>query len=94
MAEVEYVGASRIYPGNPVPAVNELDLEIADGPGPLLGGDIDGLKAESVAQAIVGVDKGWVFWIGPDGNDGYTLAGREFDATTLRLNPTLRRPRR
>ena len=23
MAEVQYVGASRIYPGNPVPAVNE-----------------------------------------------------------------------
>ncbi|UQX88946.1 sn-glycerol-3-phosphate ABC transporter ATP-binding protein UgpC [Jatrophihabitans telluris] len=31
MAAVEYVGASRIYPGNPVPAVNKLDLDIADG---------------------------------------------------------------
>ncbi len=32
MAEVEYVGASRIYPGTPpVKAVNKLDLEIADG---------------------------------------------------------------
>jgi multiple sugar transport system ATP-binding protein len=31
MAEVQYVGASRIYPGNPVPAVNSLDLDIADG---------------------------------------------------------------
>ena len=31
MAEVQYVGASRIYPGNPVPAVNKLDLDIADG---------------------------------------------------------------
>ncbi|HYT09838.1 MAG TPA: sn-glycerol-3-phosphate ABC transporter ATP-binding protein UgpC [Mycobacteriales bacterium] len=32
MAEVEYVGASRIYPGNPpVTAVNKLDLDIADG---------------------------------------------------------------
>jgi multiple sugar transport system ATP-binding protein len=31
MAEVSYVDASRIYPGNPVPAVNRLNLEIADG---------------------------------------------------------------
>jgi multiple sugar transport system ATP-binding protein len=31
MAEVSYVGASRIYPGNPVPAVNKLDLDVADG---------------------------------------------------------------
>jgi multiple sugar transport system ATP-binding protein len=28
---VQYVGASRIYPGNPVPAVNSLDLDVADG---------------------------------------------------------------
>ncbi len=31
MAEVSYVDASRIYPGNPVPAVNRLNLEIGDG---------------------------------------------------------------
>ena len=31
MAEVSYVGASRIYAGNPVPAVNKLDLDVADG---------------------------------------------------------------
>src|SRR5919197_4399890 len=31
MAEVSYMDASRIYPGNPVPAVNHLNLEIADG---------------------------------------------------------------
>ena len=31
MAEVKYVEASRIYPGNPVPAVNKLNLDIADG---------------------------------------------------------------
>ena len=29
MAEVQYVKASRIYPGNPVPAVNSLDLDIS-----------------------------------------------------------------
>jgi multiple sugar transport system ATP-binding protein len=31
MAEVEFVRATCVYPGNPVPAVNELDLEVADG---------------------------------------------------------------
>jgi multiple sugar transport system ATP-binding protein len=31
MAEVQYIDASRIYPGNPIPAVNQLNLEIADG---------------------------------------------------------------
>jgi multiple sugar transport system ATP-binding protein len=31
MAEVEYVSATCLYPGNPVPAVDKLDLEIKDG---------------------------------------------------------------
>jgi multiple sugar transport system ATP-binding protein len=31
MAEVQYVEASRIYPGNPTPAVNRLNLDVADG---------------------------------------------------------------
>jgi multiple sugar transport system ATP-binding protein len=31
MAEVAYVNATRIYPGNPTPAVNKLNLDINDG---------------------------------------------------------------
>jgi multiple sugar transport system ATP-binding protein len=31
MAEVQFVEASRIYPNNPVPAVNKLNLDVADG---------------------------------------------------------------
>ena len=31
MASVSYVNASRIYAGNPIPAVNKLNLEVADG---------------------------------------------------------------
>src|SRR5947209_4785631 len=31
MAEVEYSEATCLYPGNPVPAVNSLDLQIKDG---------------------------------------------------------------
>jgi multiple sugar transport system ATP-binding protein len=30
MATVSFKGATRIYPGNPVPAVSKLDLDIAD----------------------------------------------------------------
>ncbi len=31
MAAVNYVGATCVYPGNPIPAVEDLNLEIADG---------------------------------------------------------------
>ncbi|MGX7677275.1 ABC transporter ATP-binding protein [Jatrophihabitans sp. DSM 45814] len=31
MAAVEYVHATRIYPGNPIPAVNDLELSVEDG---------------------------------------------------------------
>ena len=31
MAAVQYVNASRIFEGNQIPAVNQLDLDIADG---------------------------------------------------------------
>jgi multiple sugar transport system ATP-binding protein len=31
MSTVAFVGASRLYPGNDVPAVDRLDLEVADG---------------------------------------------------------------
>ncbi|MGX7677695.1 ABC transporter ATP-binding protein [Jatrophihabitans sp. DSM 45814] len=31
MAEVQYLGATRVYPSSPVPAVNKLDLDVADG---------------------------------------------------------------
>jgi multiple sugar transport system ATP-binding protein len=31
MAEVQYIKASRVYPGATVPSVNRLDLDIADG---------------------------------------------------------------
>ena len=31
MATVRFINASRIYPGNPVPSVNKINLDIADG---------------------------------------------------------------
>lgn len=66
------------------------EIEVAEGPGPLLGGEVDGVQADAVEAAAKGVDKAWLLAIGPDGKDGYVLAGREFDVATLRLNPTLR----
>jgi len=65
-------------------------LEVADGPGPLLGGDLDHASADAIAAAAPGRDKAWLIVIGPDGGDGFALAGREFDATTLRLGQVTR----
>jgi len=31
VAEVSYINASRFYPGNPIPAVNDLNLDVGDG---------------------------------------------------------------
>ncbi|TDW69299.1 ABC transporter family protein, partial [Kribbella pratensis] len=31
MATVSFKGATRVYPGNDVPAVDKLDLDISDG---------------------------------------------------------------
>jgi len=65
-------------------------LEVADGPGPLLGGDLDHASADAIAAAAPGRDKAWLIVVGPDGGDGFLLAGREFDATTLRLGQVTR----
>ncbi len=66
------------------------EIDVAEGPGPLLGGDIDAVQPDAVVKPAQEVDKGWLIAIGPDGKDGYILAGREFDATSLRLSPTIR----
>jgi multiple sugar transport system ATP-binding protein len=31
MADVQYIQATRLFPGNPIPAVNPLNLDVADG---------------------------------------------------------------
>src|SRR2546421_6163091 len=55
MAEVTYVDASRIYPGNPVPAVNHLNLDIADGEFMILVGP-SGCGKSTALRMIAGLE--------------------------------------
>jgi hypothetical protein len=67
------------------------DVEIAEGDGPLAGAAPDALQPEAVAEAASGCDKAWLIRIEPAA-PGWSLAGREFDATLGRLGPVRRRP--
>jgi multiple sugar transport system ATP-binding protein len=68
MAEVEYVGASRIYPGNPVPAVNELDLAVTDGEFMVLVGPSGSGKSTALRMlaGLEDVDRGEIRIAGKD----------------------------
>ena len=68
MAEVEYVGASRIYPGNPIPAVNALDLDIADGEFMVLVGPSGSGKSTALRMlaGLEDVDRGEIRIAGKD----------------------------
>src|ERR1700710_3141226 len=59
MASVNYVNASRIYSGNPIPAVNKLNLDIADGEfmvlvGPSGSGKTTALRMLAGLESITG----------------------------------------
>ncbi len=63
MAEVRFDAASRIYPGTEVPAVNELNLDIADGELLVLVGP-SGSGKSTALRMLAGlefIDKGSVF---------------------------------
>lgn len=68
MAEVAYVNASRMYPGNPVPAVSELNLEIADGEFMVLVGPSGSGKSTALRMlaGLEDVDQGEVHIGGKD----------------------------
>src|SRR5438034_11625107 len=63
MAEVRYVQATRIYPGTEVPALNGLDLEIADGEFMVLVGPSGSGKTTALRMlaGLEEVDAGAVF---------------------------------
>jgi len=68
MAEVKYEAASRIYPGTDVPAVNALNLDIADGELLVLVGP-SGSGKSTALRMLAGlefVDKGSVYINGKD----------------------------
>jgi multiple sugar transport system ATP-binding protein len=68
MAEVQYVGASRIYPGNPIPAVNALDLDISDGEFMVLVGPSGSGKSTALRMlaGLEDVDRGEIRISGKD----------------------------
>src|SRR5205085_9607132 len=63
VAEVRYIGASRVYPGTDVPAVNALDLEIADGEFMVLVGPSGSGKTTALRMlaGLEEVDAGAIF---------------------------------
>ena len=63
MAEVRYEAASRIYPGTEIPAVNSLDLDIADGELLVLVGPSGSGKSTALRMlaGLETVNKGSVF---------------------------------
>ena len=63
MAEVRYVGATRVYPGNDRPAVDALDLDIADGEFMVLVGPSGSGKTTALRMlaGLEEVDAGAVF---------------------------------
>ncbi len=63
MAEVRYEAASRIYPGSEIPAVNALDLDIADGELLVLVGPSGSGKSTALRMlaGLETVNKGAIF---------------------------------
>ena len=63
MAEVRYVAATRVYPGNDAPAVDALDLDIADGEFMVLVGPSGSGKTTALRMlaGLEEVDAGAVF---------------------------------
>src|SRR3954468_11114638 len=70
MAEVRYAQATRIYPGTDVPAVDALDLEIADGEFMVLVGPSGSGKTTALRMlaGLEDVDAGAVLIDGRDGS--------------------------
>ncbi|MDQ6936451.1 MAG: sn-glycerol-3-phosphate ABC transporter ATP-binding protein UgpC [Actinomycetota bacterium] len=68
MAEVQFKEASRIYPGSNIPAVNKLDLEIADGEFMVLVGPSGSGKSTALRMlaGLEDVDQGAIFIGGRD----------------------------
>jgi multiple sugar transport system ATP-binding protein len=63
LAEVRYIQATRVYPGNDVPAVNALDLDITDGEFMVLVGPSGSGKTTALRMlaGLEEVDAGAVF---------------------------------
>lgn len=66
-------------------------LEVAEGEGPLAAvAGLDDLRAEAVASAVTGLDRGWVIVI-REGPEGCEMQGRALDAGSGTLGPKVTR---
>jgi multiple sugar transport system ATP-binding protein len=88
LADVRYVQATRIYPGTDAPAVNALDLDIADGEFMVLVGPSGSGKTTALRMlaGLEEVDAGAVF-IGP--KDVTDVAPKERDISMVFQNYAL-----
>src|SRR5215470_16844888 len=88
MAEVQYIHASRIYPGNPVPAVNDLNLDIEDGEFMVLVGPSGSGKSTALRMlaGLEDVDEGEVHI---DGKDVSTKPPKDRDIAMVFQNYAL-----
>src|SRR6266536_2394114 len=68
MAEVQFIDASRIYPGSTIPAVNSLSLDIADGEFMVLVGPSGSGKSTALRMlaGLEDVDEGQIHIAGKD----------------------------
>jgi len=68
MANVQYLDATRLYPGNPVPAVNRLNLDVADGEFMVLVGPSGSGKSTALRMlaGLEDVDEGQIHIGGTD----------------------------
>ena len=88
MATVSFVKASRVYQGNPVPAVNELNLEIEDGEFMVLVGP-SGSGKSTALRMLAGLEEVNAGEIHIDGADVSRKAPKDRDIAMVFQNYAL-----
>ncbi|GAB2479760.1 ABC transporter ATP-binding protein [Jatrophihabitans fulvus] len=88
MATVQYEQATRLYPGNPVPAVNKLDLEIEDGEFMVLVGP-SGSGKSTALRMLAGLEEVNSGEIRIDGKDVSQKAPKDRDIAMVFQNYAL-----
>ena len=88
MATVAYVGASRIYPGSDTPAVDRLDLDIADGEFLVLVGP-SGSGKSTALRMLAGLEDVDAGEIQIDGEDVSDAAPKDRDIAMVFQNYAL-----
>jgi multiple sugar transport system ATP-binding protein len=88
MATVTYVGASRLYPGNETPAVDRLDLDIADGEFLVLVGP-SGSGKSTALRMLAGLEDVDAGEIRIDGEDVSDAAPKDRDIAMVFQNYAL-----